>query len=223
MSTALAIPPRQHYPTPGARRADLVVHLIGLSLALVGGAILIALAVSAHRVSLVVGVSVYTAGAIAMLALSTAYNFARASRQPLLHRLDRAGIFLMIAGSYTPFTTQNLTGAWAWGMTAAVWTLAGLGALGQVFTPRLDRRIWVALYLALGWIVVIALKPIMDHTAWIAMVLLAVGGLLYSTGVFFYLNRRLKFARAIWHGHVVAAAGVHWTAVLIGVVLVARG
>jgi hemolysin III len=214
---------RPHYPTKSAMRADLVVHVIGLGLALVGGVVLLGLAVSAGSIGLVAGVAIYAAALLAMLALSTAYNFARASRQPFLHRLDRAGIFLMIAGSYTPFTTQNLSGGWAWGMTAAVWSIAALGVLGQIFLPRLDRRLWVAAYLALGWLAVVALKPILQNTAWTALVLLALGGVLYSTGVIFYLNRRLKFARAIWHGHVVAAAGAHWTAVLLGVVLVSRG
>jgi len=125
----------------------------------------------------------------------------------------------MIAGSYTPFTTHNLTGAWSWGMTAAVWSIAGLGALGKLFLTRVDRKFWVAVYLALGWLVVVALKPMLDSVAWYALLLLLAGGVLYSTGVIFYVNKRLKFSRAIWHGHVVAAAATHWTAVLLGVVL----
>ncbi len=219
--TALARPPR-HYPTPAAKCADLVVHVVGLTLALAGGIVLLALAVGAHSISKTVGVSIYAAGLLAMLAFSTAYNFASPAYRPILRRLDHAGIFLMIAGSYTPFTTANLTGAWAWGMTAAVWSVAGVGALGKLFLPRVDRRFWVAVYLALGWLVLVALKPMLASTAGVAMVLLALGGVLYSTGVVFYLNKRLKFARAIWHGHVVAAAGAHWAAVLLGVVLVGR-
>jgi hemolysin III len=157
-----------------------------------------------------------------MLAFSTAYNFAKARYRPTLRRLDHAGIFLMIAGSYTPFTIHNLTGGWAWGMTAAVWTLAGVGALGKIFLTRVDRRLWVAVYLALGWLVVVALKPMIDNVTWVALLLLVAGGVLYSTGVIFYVNKRLKFSRAIWHGHVVAAAATHWAAVLVGVVLAAR-
>jgi hemolysin III len=169
-----------------------------------------------------VGVSIYAAGVLAMLALSTAYNFARPQYRPILRRLDHAGIFLMIAGSYTPFTTQSLHGGWAWGMTAAVWSIAGLGALGKLFLPRMDRKLWVAVYLALGWLVVVALKPMIDSVAWYALLLLVAGGVLYSTGVVFYVNKRLKFSRAIWHGHVVAAAAAHWAAVLLGVVLASQ-
>ena len=214
-------PPR-HYPTPGAKCADLVVHIVGLTLALVGGIVLLILAEQAHSISRTVGVSIYAAGLLAMLGFSTAYNFARPAYRPLLKRLDHAGIFLMIAGSYTPFTTANLTGAWAWGMTAAVWGIAAFGAVGKLFLTDLDRRFWVVLYLALGWLVVVAIKPVLASTAGGAVALLVVGGVLYSTGVIFYLNKRLKFARAIWHGHVVAAASAHWAAVLLGVVLVAR-
>jgi hemolysin III len=214
----LAKPPR-HYPTPAAKCADLVVHIVGLTLALVGGIVLLTLAVRAGSITQVVGVSIYATGVIAMLAFSTAYNFANHKYRPTLRRLDHAGIFLMIAGSYTPFTTQSLHGGWAWGMTAAVWGVAGLGALSKLFLPHVPRKFSVALYLALGWLVVVALKPMIDSVAWYAMLLLVAGGVLYSTGVIFYVNKRLKFARAIWHGHVVAAAAAHWTAILLGVVL----
>jgi hemolysin III len=220
--TAPAKPyPPRHYPTPAAKCADLVVHVMGLTLALVGGIVLLTLAVMGGRISQVVGVSIYAAGVIAMLAFSTAYNFARPQYRPVLRRLDHAGIFLMIAGSYTPFTI-NLPGAWGWGMTAAVWSIAGLGALGKLFLTGIDRKFWVGVYLALGWLVVIALKPMIDSLAWYALALLVTGGVLYSTGVIFYVNKKLKFSRAIWHGHVVAAAAAHWTAVLLGVVLAAQ-
>jgi hemolysin III len=216
----LAKPPR-HYPTPAAKCADLVVHVVGLTLALIGGIVLLMLAVTAGSISQVVGVSIYAAGVVAMLAFSTAYNFAHHSYRPTLRRLDHAGIFLMIAGSYTPFTL-GLPGAWGWGMTAAVWSIAGLGALGKLFLPKVERKFWVAVYLALGWLVVVALKPMIEVVAWYALLLLLAGGVLYSTGVIFYVNKRLKFARAIWHGHVVAAAAAHWAAVLLGVVLAAQ-
>jgi len=220
MTAPKPYPPR-HYPTPAAKCADLVVHVVGLTLALVGGIVLLSLAVTAGSISKVVGVSIYAAGILAMLAFSTAYNFARPQHRPTLRRLDHAGIFLMIAGSYTPFTL-GLPGAWGWGMTAAVWSIATLGALGKLFLKGLDRKFWVAVYLALGWLVVIALKPIIDSLAWYAFALLVTGGVLYSTGVIFYVNKRLKFSRAIWHGHVVAAAGAHWAAVLLGVVLASQ-
>ena len=152
------VPPR-HYPTASAKCADLVVHVVGLTLALVGGIVLLALAVRAQSLSMAFAVGIYALGLLAMLGFSTAYNFAKPRFRPTLRRLDHAGIFLMIAGSYTPFTTQTLSGAWAWGMTAAVWSVAAFGALGKVLLPGVGRRVWVAAYLLLGWIVLIAFKP----------------------------------------------------------------
>lgn len=221
-SLAPADKPPRHYPTPAAKCADLVVHVVGLTLALAGGGVLLGFAIAEQSASKVVGVAIYAAGLVAMLAFSTAYNFAKAHWRPALRRLDHAGIFLMIAGSYTPFTIHNLTGGWAWGMTAAVWSIAVLGAVSKLLWPNMDRRLSVGVYLALGWLAVVAAKPIVDHVTWVALLLLGIGGLLYSAGVVFYLNRRLKFSRAIWHGHVVAAAGAHWAAVLLGVVLATR-
>ena len=208
-----------HYETPGARRADLIVHLCGLGLALLGAGVLIGLSIGGGGAGRLWAVIIYALGLLAMLGLSTAYNFSTERYQPVLRRLDHAGIFLMIAASYTPFTTHNLTGAWAWAMTTAVWTLAGLGALGKLFLPGLGRGFWVAIYIALSWLVLICFKPMLAHGSWVALLLLAIGGLVYTTGVLFYVQKRLKYFRAIWHGHVVAAASVHWVAVLIGVVL----
>jgi hemolysin III len=213
-------PPR-HYPTAAAKCADLVVHVVGLTLALLGGVVLLALAVRAGSIGRAVSVAIYAAGVVAMLGFSTAYNFAKAQHRPALRRLDHAGIFLMIAGSYTPFTL-TLPDPWRWGMTTAVWSIATLGALGKLFLERVDRKFWVVVYLVLGWLVVVALKPMIQHVAWYAMLLLLAGGIIYSSGVIFYVNKRLKFSRAIWHGHVVAAAAAHWAAVLLGVVLAAR-
>jgi hemolysin III len=150
--------------------------------------------------------------------LSTAYNFSASRYQPLLRRFDHAGIFLMIAASYTPFTTGVLTGTWAWGMTVAVWAIAGFGILAKLFLPGLAKGFWVLVYLALGWLMVVAIQPLMQGLGGLApLILLAVGGLLYSLGVAFYANKKLRFRRAIWHGHVVAAAVVHWVAVLLAV------
>jgi hemolysin III len=209
-----------HYPSVWARRADLIVHLAGLTLALFGGGLALGLAVSHGMLGKVAAVSIYALGLIAMLAFSLAYNFAKPSWQPFLRRLDHAGIFLMIAASYTPFTTQALTGAWSIGMTTAVWALAALGMAGKMFLPGLGKAIWVVLYLALGWMVVIAIKPMIEEVPAVAMWLLAAGGVVYSVGTIFYAAKGLKFRRAIWHGHVVAAAGLHYAAILVGVVLV---
>jgi len=208
-----------HYPTPASMRADLVVHVIGLGFAVIGGASLLALSIGQGPLGQAASVLVYVAGFMAMLALSAAYNFSRLRWRPILRRLDHAAIFIMIAGSYTPFTTQRLHGVWALGMTALVWALALAGVAAKLFLPGLGRRFWVGLYLALGWVALVALGPIVNGVSWVALALLAAGGLVYSAGAAFYVFEQLKFRRAIWHGHVVGAAALHFSAVLLGVVL----
>jgi hemolysin III len=211
-----------HYPTPAAKSADLVVHIVGLVFALFAGGVLLGLTFSHGSAGQVAAVAIYVAGFLAMLGLSTAYNFAKPSWQPVLRRLDHAGIFIMVAGSYTPFTTQKLHGAWAIGMTATVWGLAAVGIACKLFLPGLGRRFWISLYLALGWMVLVAIKPMIEGLSWVALALLAVGGLVYSTGAIFYVMEKLRFRRAIWHGHVVGASILHYVAVLVGVVLAQR-
>jgi hypothetical protein len=93
-----------------------------------------------------------------------------------------------------------------------------LGILGKLFLPGLGRGFWVALYVALGWIVLVAIKPMIDGLGWVALLLLGIGGLIYSTGVIFYLMKKFHFRRAVWHGHVVAGAAVQYAAVMVGVV-----
>jgi hemolysin III len=214
----LSKPPR-HYPTPAAKCADLVVHIVALTFAFIGGGVLLGLSLWRGTAGEVAAVAVYAVGLVIMLGSSLAYNFARHTWRPLLRRLDHAAIFVMIAGSYTPFTTHSLSGAWAIWMTTAVWTIAALGVIGKLFLPGLGRGIWVAAYLLLGWLVLVAIKPMMQALSPAALILLAVGGAVYSVGVIFYLMQGLKFRRAIWHGHVLGGAGVHYAAVLIGVVL----
>ncbi len=208
-----------HYPTPWARHADLIVHGVGLVFALFGGGVALGLAVSHGLMGMVAAVTVYVLGIIAMLAFSTTYNFARPNWQPFLRRLDHAGIFLMIAASYTPFTTQVLSGGWAIGMSVAVWSLAAIGMLGKLFLPGIGKGFWVALYLILGWLIVIAIVPMVREVPLAATILLVIGGVIYSVGTLFYMMKRLKFRRAIWHGHVIAGAALHYSAVLVGVVL----
>jgi hemolysin III len=208
-----------HYPSAAERAADRWVHVAGLAAGGVGGLTLLGLSLGLGRLSQTAAIGVYAACLMAMFGCSAAYNLASPGRWPVLRRLDHAAIFLMIAGSYTPFTTQSLTGAWAIGMTATVWLLAAAGAAGKLFLPGLGRGFWVALYLALGWIAVVAVKPLLATVSLLALILLLAGGLVYSAGVIVYVRRSLPFRRAIWHGFVIAAAGMQYAAILTGVVL----
>lgn len=211
--------PRRHYPSRAERLADWWVHAIGLAGAAVGGGALLGMSLCLGRWGEAASVSIYILSVLLMFTCSAAYNLTGERRRPLLRRLDHAGIFVMIAGSYTPFTTQRLEGAWSLGLTAAVWVGALAGAAGKLLLPESARGVWLAIYLALGWIAVVAIKPLIESVPWIALLLLALGGAVYSSGVLVYLRKQLRFRRAIWHGFVVAAAGIHFAAILIGVVL----
>ncbi|WGM37596.1 hemolysin III family protein [Caulobacter sp. NIBR1757] len=211
-----------HYPSASARAADKWVHIVGLILAIAGGGALFGLSIGFGTVGQVFAVAVYALCLALMLSFSIAYNMARPEHRPFLRRLDHAGIFLMIAGSYTPFTTQSLTGAWSIGMTVAVWTLALGGVAGKLFLPGLGKGFWVALYLALGWIVIVAIGPMVSAVSLAGMILLAIGGLVYSAGVIFYVRKSLHYRRAIWHSFVLAGAGVQYAAIMTGVVLFNR-
>jgi len=155
-----------------------------------------------------------------MLTASTIYNWTTpCAARPVLRRLDEAAIFLMIAGSYTPFTTQRFEGGWAAGFTALIWALAFAGAGIKLFAPRISDRFWSAVYVVFGWLAVAALKPMVETVHPVALALLVIGGLIYTAGVFVFISPKVRFRRAIWHGFVVTGATVHWTAVLVGVVL----
>lgn len=210
----------EHYQSRAERLADLWVHAVGLALAAIGGVILAVLAGLYVSVDAVVATAVYALCLVAMLTASTVYNLTRpCAARPVLRRLDEAAIFLMIAGSYTPFTTQRFEGAWSIGFTIAVWVIALSGVAVKMFTPRISDVFWSAVYVLFGWVAVFALKPMIETVHPLALGLLVAGGLIYTSGVFVFISQKVKFRRAIWHGFVVAGAGVHWAAVLIGVVL----
>lgn len=210
----------EHYQSRSEHTADLVVHVVGLTLAAVGGIALAILSAFYAGFGAVFATAIYALCLIAMLTCSTIYNLTRpCAARPVLRRLDEAAIFLMIAGSYTPFTTQRFEGWWAIGFTLVVWTIAFAGVAAKLVAPRISDAFWSGVYVLFGWLAVIALKPMIDTVHPIALGLLVLGGLIYTAGVFFFISPKLKYRRAIWHGFVVAGAGVHWAAILVGVVL----
>ncbi len=209
----------EHYAHFGEKLADGLVHAVGLAGAAAGGIVLVVLSVLVGGAGLAVATGLYAVCLITMLACSAVYNLTRPTRaRPYLRRLDEAAIFIMIAGSYTPFTTQRMDGAWSIGMTAAVWSLALAGAAGKLFSSRLPGWVWTVLYVALGWIALIALRPLIQGVPVVALALLTAGGLIYTTGALIY-HSSLPYRRAIWHGFVVTAAGAHYAAICAGVVL----
>ena len=207
-------PARQH--SRWELRLDGAIHAVAIAGGIAGAVVLLILAASRGDLRDVTAVAVYSSGLIAMLGCSAAYNLGRSSRAAdLLRGLDHSAIFVMIAGTYTPFTILRLEGAWSVGLTVLVWSVAAFGILVRLVRPRLFGRLSIGLYLALGWIAVIALGPLSQALGAPILVLLAAGGVLYSVGVIFHLWERLPFQNAIWHAFVVAAAGVHYAAVAV--------
>jgi hemolysin III len=220
--SALSEPPNpaSHYISRAERIADGWVHGVGLAIAGIGAALLIALSAWRGGMGEASAILVYSACLLAMLGVSAAYNLADRSRLRLiLCRLDHAAIFVMIAGSYTPFTTQRFDGAWAIGMTLAVWLIALVGAAGKLFLRGIPGPVWLVFYVLLGWMVVIAIDPLFRNVSLGSLILLVAGGAIYTSGVAIYVLERLPFRRAIWHGFVITAAGTHYAAILTGVVL----
>jgi len=203
----------------GEQIADRYVHLAGLVAGLVGSGVLVAAAAERARTLMIVSVAIYGIGLVCMIGASALYNFAAPShRKEWFRRLDHAAIFLMIAGTYTPFALVRMGGAWGLGIAGFVWLVAIAGIAFKLLHPHRLERISTAVYLALGWVILVALGPLFAGVPRSAVILIGIGGLLYSLGVVFHLWKRLPYHNAIWHGFVLGAAGCHWVAVLDGVV-----
>jgi hemolysin III len=220
MNAAAPRPAACREPSRRELIADAAVHVLGLIAGIAGAIVLLALGAVWGDTLDIAALLVYAAGLLAMLICSALYNLARGSaRRALLRRFDHAAIFAMIAGTYTPFTTLRLEGGWAYGLTAAVWAIAVGGILLKLWKPHLVEKASVPLYLALGWIIVIALNPLIGALELSTLILLAVGGLLYTGGVLFHVWERLPYQNAAWHGFVLAAAAVHYVAIIDAVFL----
>jgi hemolysin III len=155
-----------------------------------------------------------------MLGCSAAYQILRSSRRrELLRCFDHTAIFLMIAGTYTPFTLLRTRPFWDVVLTATVWTIAGAGIALRLLRPHVFDRVSIAFYLALGWAGLAAIAPLVPMVHLSTLVLLGAGGLLYTAGVVFHTWERLPFQNAIWHTFVLMAAAVHYAAVLEEIVV----
>lgn len=207
------------YPA-GEFAADRLVHLIGTLAGAVGSAVLLGIAARVTDRRIFAATLIYCVCLLAMLVCSAAYNLAaNQSRRGFLRRLDHAAIFLMIAGTYTPVTTCRLHGVWAIGLTGAVWTGAVGGAVVKLICPRRTERVSLVAYLALGWMILVGMRPMMGAVDVATLALIGVGGVPYSIGAGVHLWRDLPFHNAIWHSLVLSAASWHYAAILHGVVL----
>lgn len=200
----------------GEELANALTHGVGFVLALVGMPFLVLSAMHSGERAMVIGMSVFGATLIALYAASTFYH---AVPHPELKRklrvVDHAAIYLLIAGTYTPFTLGVLRGTWGWTLFGIVWTLAALGVLFKVLLGSGKfAKLSTAVYLAMGWVIVIAIKPLMQSMDHAGLVLLIAGGLCYSGGVVFYVDKRRAWTHPVWHLFVLGGSACHYFAVL---------
>ncbi len=195
--------------------AHAVTHGVGLLASVAGLAILVVLATIRGDAWHIVSCSIYGSTLVLLYGASTFYHATPAPRvKSILRSLDHACIYLLIAGTYTPFLLVNLRGGWGWTLFGVVWTLALLGMLREAGVKQRTIVGPLALYLGLGWLAVVAVKPMLDSIAPGGIALLVLGGLAYTGGVVFYCWGRLPYNHAIWHLFVLAGSALHFSAVL---------
>jgi hemolysin III len=199
--------------------ASALTHGLGAAVALAGGAVLITLAAIHGDGWQLAGAIVF---GIALLLLYTASTLYHAIQHPVakgrLKVFDHCAIYLLIAGTYTPFTLVGLRGPWGWGLFAAIWTLAVAGVVFKLFYTGRFKRLSTLVYVAMGWLVLVAFRPMLSSLdGWTIGWLLA-GGAFYTLGTFFYHRETLPYAHAIWHLFVIGGSVCHYVAVMAQVV-----
>jgi len=208
--------------TPAEELANAITHGIGLALSVACLVVGVTLAALRHQSWTIISVSVYGATLCLLYLSSTLYHSIRHPRaKRLWNVLDHSSIYLLIAGTYTPYTLGPLrtAGAWGWTLFGVIW---GLALVGVVFQARYIHR-WRILstltYLLLGWIVIIAIYPLWQSIGLRGLLWIAAGGLCYTVGIVFYIARHIPFMHAIWHLFVLAGSMLHFLGVLFCVIL----
>jgi len=192
-----------------------ITHGLGVLLSIIGMAVLVAIAVLRGDITDVISVSIYGATLILLYTASTVYHAIPVpSARPWLQQLDHSAIYLLIAGTYTPFALITLQGAWGWTILAIVWTMAVIGVTVKMARIPHSNRLSLVLYLVMGWVVIIAIKPLVENLETGGLVLLVLGGLAYTGGAYFYAKDSKPYFHAIWHLFVLAGSMLHYFAIL---------
>lgn len=203
----------------GEEIANAVTHGLGAALAIAGLVVMMIFAARHGNAWHIVSCAVYGTTLVLLYTASSLYHsLPQPQAKKVLKILDHAAIFLLIAGTYTPFTLVNLRGPWGWTLFGLIWGLAMFGVIFQTTLLRSWVAVSLALYVAMGWAVVMAIKPLVASVAPGGLVLLVAGGLAYTLGTLFYLWRQLRFHHAIWHLFVLAGSALHFFAVLFYVI-----
>ncbi len=202
--------------TPGEEIANAVSHGMALLLALAALPVLVVRAAGEGSAADIVAASLYGASMILLYGVSTLYHALPAGRgKAWFQRLDHAAIYVFIAGSYMPFLLGALRGGWGWSLFGVVWGAAVLGVVAKLFS-LLQHPVWsTALYLAMGWVALVAVVPGLERLAPAGLAWLVAGGLAYSAGaVVFMFDNRVRYAHCVWHLFVVAGSACHFVAAL---------
>jgi len=200
-------------------RFNSISHLIGAAAALAGLVILVVSASLQGDVWKIVSFSIYGTTLLLLYAFSALYHSLSGKAKDVLQKFDHHAIYLLIAGTYTPFTLVTLRGAWGWSIFGVIWGLAVLGIVIDSLPQRGRRVLPVVIYLFMGWLVLMALKPLLRALPLPGFALLLLGGLFYTAGVIFYaLDKKVRHFHGIWHLFVLAGSVSHYFAVLLYVV-----
>ncbi len=203
--------------------ANSITHGVGIVLSIAGLAVLTGFASAFGSAWHIVSVSIYGASQILLYTASTLYHSIPLPRaKAVLRQFDHAAISLLIAGTYTPFALVNLRGPWGWSLLVVIWSLAALTILGQAWLMRRGKLVTALPYVAMGWVAIVVIKPMMATVAPGGLLLMLGGGLAYTLGVIFYVWKRLPFHHAIWHLFVMAGSALHFFAVLFYVIPLAQ-
>jgi len=179
---------------------NALTHLAGVVLALAGTVVLIVLAATNGDAWKVASVSIYGVTLVLLYSFSTLYHSLRGHAKAILRKLDHISIYLLIAGSYTPFCLVTLRGSWGWSLLGVVWGLAVLGIQQELRPKSGSRMLSIAIYIVMGWVVLAAVNPLLQALGPAGFTWLAVGGLFYTVGIGFYaLDKRVAHAHGVWH------------------------
>jgi hemolysin III len=197
-------------------RFNAYTHLAGALLALAGAVVLVVLGAIKQDAWRIVSFAIYGASLVILYSASTLYHSTRGRLKAFFRKLDHTAIYLLIAGSYTPFTLVTLRGPWGWWLFGVIWVLALLGILQEFWLGKRTRVLSLIIYVLMGWIALVAVMPLVDTLSLAGFAWLAAGGLAYTAGIVFYVyDERFTHWHGIWHLFVVAGSALHYIAILL--------
>lgn len=199
-------------------RFNSISHLVGAVLALAGLSVLVVFASLQGDPWKIVSFSIYGATLVALYTFSTLYHSFKGRVKKLFQKFDHLAIYLLIAGTYTPFTLVTIRNPWGWTIFGVVWGLAFLGIVIETLFQSKKRILPLIIYVAMGWLILIAFKPILESLPTRGIVLLTLGGTLYTIGVIFYvMDKKIRHFHGIWHLFVLGGSISHYFAILLDV------